>query len=1531
MHVDEKEIRRDFLCDKPAEGFRVPGSRATPVKVSSLCNSFPRWLMKSTGSLSLFLRSIVNEPYESISRTSTLSEAENTNVELWPLPIPFPEVFRRGAFGMDHWRKKLVAMEVVILDWLHLGCPCAAPSCIRFGVRPSRKQWEVVQYLLHVSVDGNTPEFIDVDKMGRSAMKNESIERALGMIAESLSSLHDSFRGYDGGKGERPHAFDDSWLKCGKLLHCLEGHDVSVARPIVASRLKFPGPPSFNPLQFFDSATSELYLHPIDHAQDHECFEGQVPTVKINASNEEKIALFKKLADCGRLRQIQRKADRHPFVSGLFCVGKNEQKDRLILDARPANMLERPKTVWCSSMASGTCLSEIIIRDDRVIVCSGLDLTDYFYQFAISSQRIDRNRLAGSLTSSQAKEVFGAAYVEDDDEPVLVALSTLAMGDLLACEFAQAAHLGLCLQNNVCDAKTILSFRVPVPRSLSMVGIVIDDLVAIEQIVTSQLSSSPGSLDSEQRIARALAGYDDAHLLHNPEKSFNRQTCSRFWGSEIDGVKGLVRGSSLRMWPLFCLTCRVALLGFSTVKLMEILAGCWISLLTTRRRLLCVMNIIFEPLGLSEPTQVIKLSPELVDELLCLCSLAPLAVTDMRARFLPFVTATDASSTWMAAVRAELGEKVIQECSRHSLKKGNWSRLLPPDKAWMRSHGILKPEDELPEETYNTHPLWTLLANSLEYRERWRAPCKIGQHINILELKAFLREEKFLSKSFCGRKFLCGLDSQVSLGALVKGRASSASLNSLLRSSLCYPIGSGMTGYFMYYASETNRADGPTRNSVPSPPSVSQPSWMNKIEEEDDYSVFDAWLTDAERGVVEPPFDCNDLMNGVKVDCRPRQRVGKIDRCRVDSPAQSLKVEEKNTKVVEEEMRAKPETADGGFQEKRKPDVEASCWGRYAKTTAAAKAALKEIPAYQFFFGIDTDQAFDFKGSLDLYSGSFGVAKQLLANGSPWVLTYEWQRSSQENLLDASVQAMIFMLLELGCFLSISMAPICASFSMAVTPPVRTKRYPRGRPGLSISMRAKVKDGNLHLEFTLRIVEIAERDDIGYFLENPDGSWFWRQKLTERFRDPASLNLFRFSFCRFGTAWQKNTRIATSTRLKGLRMLCSCSRPHHQLRGYSRVHKKSWTSVAEPYPRGLCRLLSIALCCKAGWCEPRKLNVAGCARLKNLRPGEAQNPGPAASRARSQPARSTLEDRPGLLPATLQMEARLLRDFLRWCENTIRSRSPSEVFDRVPSFLGTTLRSYGDLSFQCHGSLANFRHLILACQRWKPSCRPYTATAWELVKRWEIQEPVTHRPPTPESLVSAMCALAWQHHWYEWVGVTLLSFYGAGRLGETIRCRRSDLIMPADTCEEDYEAVFLQLRTFKSKYRQAARIQHMKVNDSVAVKIISRIYFNYGPLDKLFSGSHSQYRKRWDFLLKIFQIPTSLKLTPGGLRGGAAVAAYRKGRAITEIQWSLRLRNISTLESYLQETGTLTVFMQFSKTTRDLLREASKFFKFLAV
>ena len=1092
-----------------------------------------------------------------------------------------------------------------------------------------------------------------------------------------------------------------------------------------------------------------------------------------------------------------------------------------------------------------------------------------------------------------------------------------------------------------------------------MTGIVIDDLVVLEQIGDNILQDGVMSSEADVLIDNALDGYKSEGLLHNEKKTFRNMTNSRFWGVELDGKAGLVRASSTRLWPLVFITMRVAMMGFATVKLMECLSGCWIAVLTCRRRMLCLMEKIFEPLGFPDPGRVIKLSAEMVDELVSLSLLAPLASADIRAQFLPFVGATDASGDWLAAVRADLDISVVQEVSRYSLKKGNWAKLLPPEKAWLRLHSSLDPAEELPGEVYNTHPLWTTLASCLEYKECWRQPAKAGQHINILELKAFLREEREISRKHESARFLCGIDSQVTLGALVKGRAASPSLNRLLKSSLCYPLGAAVFNYFMYYASETNRADGPTRNRVPDPPNMTMPDWIGDIKE-GSFESFEKWISEAECGVVLPPFDCNDLAGEVPMDlapaCRSRRCRDKVEReSKSYRSAEAVKVElQKDDDLPEVSPPASLDETAVGFTSSQMKDYppkkelgsndrtliekcpntpKDNHAAKEPRLSADQKARLpqevqdllKDIPEQQFFFRGDKLDL-SLPGGLDLFSGSFGVAKELLAAGAPWVLTYEWKRSAAEDLLDPSVRDTIRRLLKGGAFKSLSMAPICASFSMAVTPAIRSTRFPRGLPKVSPAMRQKLKQGNSHLDFMLELIEIADLLQIGYTLENPDSSWMWRQKSTKRFRDPSSMDLFRLAFCRFGTAWRKNTRIATSTRLAGLRMMCQCSQSHHQLRGYSKTHKKSWTAVAEPYPRGLSRLIARALAVKAHWCEARTLNVAQCAKLGSLRAGEAKNPGP--TRSHSQPPRGTLEGLPGLLPGTLEMEAKLLKEFLRWCSSKLDS--PVTVFDRVPLFLGTVLRSYGDLLFQRRGSLANFRHLILACQRWKPSCRPFTGTAWELVRRWEVQEPVTHRPPLPEGLLKAFCSTAWQLGWYEWVGICLIAFYGAGRLGEIIRCRRGDLILPADTLEDDVTSAFLQLRTFKSQNRQKAKIQHMKVQNTIAVKIVTKIFRRYPAERQLFSGSASQFRKRWDFILDLFCIPRQLRLTPGGLRGGAAVAAYRAGRPIPEIQWSLRLRSLSTLESYLQETGTLTVYSRLSELSRWRLSQASKLFPFLA-
>ena len=58
------------------------------------------------------------------------------------------------------------------------------------------------------------------------------------------------------------------------------------------------------------------------------------------------------------------------------------------------------------------------------------------------------------------------------------------------------------------------------------------------------------------------------------------------------------------------------------------------------------------------------------------------------------------------------------------------------------------------------------------------------------------------------------------------------------------------------------------------------------------------------------------------------------------------------------------------------------------------------------------------------------------------------------------------------------------------------------------------------------------------------------KKILRQFRDPASRDTMRVDYCRFGTPWRKRTRVALNIpKLRGLRRLCACEKPHVQLRG----------------------------------------------------------------------------------------------------------------------------------------------------------------------------------------------------------------------------------------------------------------------------------------------------------------------------------------------------------------------------------------------
>lgn len=1434
--------------------------------------------------------------------------------------------------------KRLVAMQVVVMDWLVLGMPRSAPRSLCLGQKLSAAQWSVVRMLEFLIVDGNTPEFVDAATMGRSASKVEDFELHLDALSRMVASVHVGEPQYFGSSltsSTKMELDNHVALRCGELVGRSSREVMVTAKPLIASRLSFPPPPKFDPCEFFDEPTRERYEKPRTVGKKPEDVDEVPPRVSVRADRINKVELYKKLADSGRLRPLRPGAFSKTYTSGLFSVTKDGLRDRLILDGRPANMLDRQQSRWCKAMATASSLTGLFIEPDRVLCASGEDLRDFFYQFTVNDERLHRNVLSDPISIGEALQIFGEvddSFVEDG--MVWVGLSTLAMGDCCSVEFSQCSHLSLLLKNDVAEINELLTLYSPPPRGLLQVGIAVDDLIVLEHYLRSHLP--PENSEGSSRTAAAREAYRKVGLECNSKKAFADLTCSRFWGIELDGDKGLLRCSSLRLWPITVVTVRTCMLGLATIGLLEAIAGSWVSLLGVRRKLFSLLDIIFEPLSVKDQKAVVRLSDELKSELLAVAVMGSLAVVNLRAVFAPFVCATDASMGWMAAVRSPLPPKICQELSRHTIRKGLWSRLLNPNAALQRSHGQLAAEDEVPEdeEPYSMHPFWEILARSLTYTETWRKPVTKPSHINVLELKAHLYEERRLSASYRSMRIPYGLDSQVCLGAVVKGRSSSKALTYELKKSIPWAIGSDLYGLHMYYATQHNRADGPTRNSTPAPADMELPAWWDEAAAGYFFS-FDKWCCDVGVPDVLSDLPFNEI-GKFDIEQLESARVAKqkarVAACSRGVPEAKRKRSTKSdscpstlpTSIATPDETLSSTTADAGISasgSEISPATTGVCDVKFK--TARVRALLDGFNKNQFLFHQASHGKIAVKGGLDLYTGKGGVARAMIRKGAPWILSFEILRSASEDLLDPQLQEVIKELLESDVFATVVMAPVCSSYSIAVTPPVRSRRHPRGLPGLRISMRQKVRTGNLHSDFVISVVAICIAGEIWYFIENPDTSFMWHQKGWERYVEPTSPSVFRCCFCRFGTSWKKPTKFGTNTSLGGTKMWCVCKTKHVQLRGMHPERKIARTLVAQPYPRGLCNLLADTLCSNYGWCNMSKLDIGRCAKCSSKRIGEAANPGPVRSQAVS------LEEVQVLSFETRQLEARLLREFLVWSSTFLGRSETEEIFDKVPMFLVQSLRCYGDLMFQRGGALSNLRHLLLACQRWKPMSRPLMASAWDLVERWESICPVKHRTPIPEALVKALCVYGWHQRWYSWVGATLLAFYGAGRLGEILKTTREDLVLPSDVLEPPGSPIFLRLRRFKSLGRQPAKIQHMKVIDRKACSIIITIFKNLDYEAPLFGTTAYQYRKRWNIAIQCLCGAKGSHLTPGGLRGGAAVHHYKAGRHIGDLLWLLRLRSQSTLESYLQEVAALNVLAAFTPKARESILLMASFFAFL--
>ena len=1463
-------------------GIHLPGSRACTYVGQSQFHSLLRQLTSAKCRLGSFARSFCCRHFNR-DRHGTAFKS------LYPMPLPYPEALARGNSdrGDVLSLKRGVCSVVIVLNFVFLGRPRHCSEELRINRPLNKMQWDGIRRMEHLMRAWIDVSPIDAEAMGRTAAKIESLEETLSGLEAAASYLAQDGRGYFVSKSSTSNCGRPGGAQRGADLGRWAGGDeFSTFKEIDPSRLSFVGTPSFNPSPYLDELSRKIFEDPIQTRDDPDHYVGKKPQLKVHCSLAQKIRLFELLDSSGRLglhRPCEVRAD---FGSGLFAVVKDMVKDRLILDSRGANLLERPAQRWIQSLACGESLVKLLLQNDKVIKTSGNDLRDFYYLFSASESRSIRNVLVGPLHASRIAHLHAATKKGYTDGMVFGSLRTLAMGDCQAVELAQTCHLSLALNAGVSKKENLISMHQPLPRSTSMTGLVIDDFITL-----SFVGRECGEDQSEgaQMADQMYQKYEEVKLIPNQKKSFRDQTHSSFWGVDLDGK-----------------------------------------------------------------------------HLLIIAVLTPLAVTNLRAPVARRITATDASNWGEAAVTAPLPEKIAEEVYRHTLKKSLWVRLLGPSAAWRRMHSMLDPAEEVPEPgtEYKSHPLWETLAKTLEYHLVFRRQRKGARHINVGELRAMLAAEEKLALTEPSHRQMFGLDSQVGLGAAVKGRSSSRALNAEMVQSLPIVLLQDVYSEFLYFETSSNPADDPTRGKEVRPPCCPAPPWWRSLEL-GECEEFDEWMRD--KGVHPDTVgrlpDFSELLHGSLHEEAVRKELSSLHR-KVDvfedrgghvlnedeelfrhlDAAEDENTEDESTEaeilasafteaeVSEAEIGGAEGTGSLGVggakaqperrEEKACSHLEEPSEPRFPGEALSKKALeiLEEIPRDQFVGLKAGPMRAQGRGFLDLFAGERGVAECLHRLTGRWVLCYDISHSPAEDLSDPKVQRRVEVLLEEKAVLGVGGGPVCGSFSMAVTPPVRSHLYPYGKPDVSANMKEKIKLGNLFARWMIKILRLGIANGLGVWLENPSSSWMFRLPVWRRLlEEEPSLGRWLVDYCRYFKRWRKRTAVFSNTCLSGHRTLCRGGHVHQLLRGRCQKERKAWTAVAQSYPKGVAYAIAAGLSMKSELISWRgDFDPAQCARAGHLRIGEAKNPGPRMQREREGDLR-----RIHLVEAkTLALQDRAWCGFRSWVTELFSVGAVRSAMSH-PGLLAALLEEFGYSSFTEGRSLFMYRHLIVYVQQQLPETKLHLGRCWDTIAKWEISEPVEHRVPLPFAIYSAMLSVALSWGWRAFACILGISFLGIARPGEPLNALRSDLVLPSDRMQVGSDTAYLRVGRAKSRRRGKGAVQHLTITDEVFVQFLERTVGSLPGNVKLFSGSHSVFRRRWDAVLRALKIGRDTNLTPGGLRGGGCVHSFQSGSSIQLLMWRMRLKHQITLESYLQEVVASSVLATVSPEARSRISAMS--------
>ena len=1425
-------------------------------------------------------------------------------------------------------KARLLNVWVLVLDFLFLG---RWPTVDELRRCPNESQLKVFSRLRSfLSACGEAQEEFSMCP-GRSSPELASALYQLEVFARHSPDLKTGYM-------EKETA---PFVKDPHLLSAEEFPELIPYKSLDASRLKIIGEGQWRMADYLDGPLWLPFQEPsfLLHGQpvSHEC----MPNFKA----EEPLECLK-LAKVWDSRGLLFLCPQ-PLVPGhfsrVFNAFKDRDRDRQIGDRRLPNMHEYHIDGPSKNLPQGsqlTCLR--IPRFTHNLRGSMTDRRDFYHQAKVTPERSQSNMLPFAFPrldfqgtraldsfladrtcpATSQREIVGDRLGFPGQKPskkkgilpdtLYPCFASLFQGDHLGVEFALRSHSLLLENHGLLSQETRLLGGHPVPNSMCWDALVIDDYFALS---AESIASPPDQGFAWHALAVARSTYAKEGLLGSDEKDVCAQTTLKAAGAEIRSSSKNARlgfvpvGAPLaRRISLSVLSLRAASLPGVTTDLIARLVGNWVSILQFRKCLSSLVDSLFKFSAdcLACPDEVVhSLSRVNAQELSLLATISPLIVSNIAVDYLDQVFATDASNEKGGIVSADIAPETQAGLWLRADKKGSYTHLDNSFRAVLRQVGEVdddldRPAPVLPSEPITKQPLL---------------------YFDFVEI--------------------CGGAGKVSDFLARRGRSVAPVLD--LSHSRHYDLTSERLLEWALYMIEEDRF----RSFLIAPPCTSfSPAAHPAVRSYKEPLGFDRLNPKTLLGNVLA-FRTLLLLRVGRRCWRPcaaeQSRLSKMCWLALWKSLLSQGFDEAVIascvfgSIHRKEFRLLCYLLDVLFLEKRCPGGHdhVRIEGAYTKPSAVYVDGLADHIAEAFHSALTSIDA-QHRLSPEVEGLESIVSNDVMLT-SRWDLVRSWFWKKPAHI---NVRELASAVSNLG---SVAARRFSVRFCSFLDSAVCCGALAKGRSA-SYALQPGLRRAcawcicfDLYPAWPFCPTRLNVADD-------PTRNCQLRPPLDLsiiRLIGLPSLDLARLGLRRFAANWLRLVILAVSTKPVGafpvgfqwmpimsvfldfaayvvFWIFCSCCLlcvVHFACPAVVECSKIAPKRSRKPRPFG--RPVRAAMVTWLLLCPGAAMHMAPQAAVERQRFQKREGVQLFAMRAIKQ---QTRERRKTYLT--------WFRNWL-WEEKQVSFRYLMEQRPPDPERLAELLVEYGKELYRAGKAYGIFAETINSVAVERPLIRRQLTTAWDLAFAWLQDEPHSHHPAMPISIMAAMVVVSLYWGWAYEAAIILMSWTGVMRIGEVLSAKRRDVVLPVDSAPGT-SFMLIVIRQPKTRGR-AARHQAARIDQEDVIRYLTAMYQNFPPDAPLWPFSAATLRKRFVHLLSALQLPTtrwgdSRPFDLGSMRPGGATWMLFQTESPDYVRRRGRWLSERVMEVYLQEVLVTTYVEKLKPRTREMIEMCSSEF-----